>query len=349
MYAYLEARIWYNTFMYKLLNIKKNIIITIMCFLLLVGNSGCSYVRSGVLYSVYPIEYIIYRLSDGQIPTQSIQTNTIVQSTSIVENHEELLYTNAALFHIGNLEPYVELYKDEIKDSLIRDIDLSILNTIYRFERYTPVITDGAMSFIESPYYEGDAFDNVDIDDLDLFLWMDPIVMLSMAKSVYETLVLLYPEQQATMEDNLERLEADLIDLDANFQGLSAKLIEDNQQIKFVSLTASFGTWQRAYGLETYPVILSKYGVLPTDAQLEIIKSKILEDNVQYIVYETNMTDEMIELFDQLQSELGLTRVELSNLSSLTDAEVDEGKDYLSIMYENLSVLETMITDREAK
>ena len=320
-----------------------------MCFLLLVGNSGCSYVRSGVLYSVYPIEYIIYRLGEGTIPAQSIQTNTIVQATSIVDNHEELLYTNAALFHIGNLEPYVELYKDEIKDSLIRDVDLSILNTIYKFKRYTPVINNGEMTFIESPYYEGDAFNGVDMDELDLYLWMDPIVMLSMAKSIYEALVLLYPEQQATMEDNLERLEADLIDLDANYQGLNERLIENNQQIKFVSMTASFGTWQRAYGLETYPIVLSKYGVLPTNAQLEVIKNKILEDNVQYIVYEPNMTDEMIELFDQLQGELGLVRVELSNLSSLTSAEVDEGKDYLSIMYENLSVLETMITDRNAE
>jgi hypothetical protein len=50
------------------------------------------------------------------------------------------------------------------------------------------------------------------------------------------------------------------------------------------------------------------------------------------------------QVFDRLENELLLTRVELSNLSSLTEAEIADGRDYLSLMYENLSVLETMRT-----
>ena len=54
------------------------------------------------------------------------------------------------------------------------------------------------------------------------------------------------------------------------------------------------------------------------------------------------MTIEMSELFNSLADELNLTRVNLSNLSSLTPTQVNDGKDYLSIMYENLSVLENI-------
>ena len=75
-----------------------------------------------------------------------------------------------------------------------------------------------------------------------------------------------------------------------------------------------------------------------------IIKNRIIQDDVRYIVYEPNMSEDMIELFDRLENELLLTRVELSNLSSLTEAEIADGRDYLSLMYENLSVLETMRT-----
>jgi ABC-type Zn uptake system ZnuABC Zn-binding protein ZnuA len=92
--------------------------------------------------------------------------------------------------------------------------------------------------------------------------------------------------------------------------------------------------------------VISKYGVLPNEKQLELIKSRILADGVKYIVYEPNMPQDMVELFNELEEELSLTRVELSNLSSLTDLEISEGKDYLSLMYENLSVLDTMKTDR---
>ena len=45
--------------------------------------------------------------------------------------------------------------------------------------------------------------------------------------------------------------------------------------------------------------------------------------------------------------ELGLIRVDLNNLSSLTSAQSEGNKDYLTLMYENLAALETMLTFRE--
>ena len=56
------------------------------------------------------------------------------------------------------------------------------------------------------------------------------------------------------------------------------------------------------------------------------------------------MTDQMIDLYTQLESELGLKRVNLSNVSSLTTTQIADNKDYFTLMYENLSVLENMAT-----
>ena len=83
--------------------------------------------------------------------------------------------------------------------------------------------------------------------------------------------------------------------------------------------------------------------------QLEAIKQRIIQDDVKYIVYEPNMTTEMSELFNSLADELGLIRVNLSNISSLTQTQINDGKDYLSIMYENLSVLENIAVQVETK
>ena len=66
---------------------------------------------------------------------------------------------------------------------------------------------------------------------------------------------------------------------------------------------------------------------------------------MHYIAYEPNMTEEMAALFDQLSAELGLQRVDLSNLSSLSQQQKEENKDYLSIMTENLDVLESMMEE----
>ena len=85
--------------------------------------------------------------------------------------------------------------------------------------------------------------------------------------------------------------------------------------------------------------------MLPNEKQLDIIKTKIVEDNVKYIAYEPNMTEDMLALFDQLSAELNLQRVDLSNLSSLSADQREDNKDYLSIMVENLNQLESMAED----
>ena len=52
----------------------------------------------------------------------------------------------------------------------------------------------------------------------------------------------------------------------------------------------------------------------------------------------------MIELYNSLISELGLKRVNLYNISSLTSSQLSSGKDYMSLMLENLSILQNMAT-----
>lgn len=329
---------------------KKLIHIVICCILSVTLLSGCTTNRNRIAYSVYPIGYLLQRLGGTDLMMDSVQEDgSIVQRAVLKDNYREILETSAVFFHIGELEPYLTVARNEIIDTGVTENDLSTLNAVYNFQRYTQVVTDGEVTFIEGPYYRGEVFDLVDKDRLDLFLWNDPIMMLSMAKDVYAWLVKTYPEQEAFFTDNLTKLETDLINLDAQYQQLSTNLINNNQEIRFVSMTASFGNWQKTYGFQVYPVVLSKYGVLPTKSQLEQIKTRILNDGVKYIVYEPNMPEDMVALFDELESELSLTRVELSNLSSLTDTEENDGKDYLSLMYENLSVLETMKTERAAQ
>ena len=211
-------------------------------------------------------------------------------------------------------------------------------------KRYTPVIVDGKVSYVEGPYYEGDVFNEIDTYDLDPFIWLSPSGMYCMAKDVYEYLANNYVEQSAYFEDNYKQVADELIALDASYQALAARLVKENKTIKFVSMTGSFGCWQKDFGFQVYPVCLSKYGALPSDAQLEIIKTRIRNDDVRFIAYEPNMPDEMMELMVKLEEELGLKRITLRNISSLTSTQIESGKDYLSLMYENLSVLESIAT-----
>ena len=315
---------------------------TIICMMML---TGCIETKRYIAYSVYTVGYLINRIAGDKVNTISIQTDEMVQVSNIVDNYEEILKDSTYFFHIGKLEPYLDLYSNEITETGVEIVDLSVLNSIYKFQRYTLVYVDGKESYVEGPYYNSELFDKIDTNDNDLMLWMDPIGMLSMANDIYQLLSTNYVEGATAFKDNYSKLESDLIGLDASYQNLSTRLKKENKTIKFVSISASFGNWQKAYGFQIYPVCLSKYGALPSDEELEIIKKRIIDDEVKYIAYEPNMTEDMLNLFNQLETELGLTRVNLNNVSSLTVSQSANNKDYLSLMYENLNVLENMATD----
>ena len=327
------------------ISMRKFIKVIAFCFLFLL--SACTGAKRYVAYTIYPIGYLLNRIGGNKIQSISIQNANLVQVANIIPNYEEVLNDSSYLFYLGGIEPYWEIYEDKINATEAIKIDLSTLNAIYDFKRYTKVYANGVETFVESPYYNGDVFDYVDTNELDLSIWLDPIGMLSMAKDIYSTLAANYVEQSSTFTANYEQLEADLIALDASYQNLATRLKNENKTISFVTMTPNFGNWQKAYGFGIYPVCLSKYGALPGEEELAIIKKRIVDDGVKYIAYEPNMSDEMLELFDELESELGLERINLYNISSLTPSQIAQNKDYLSIMYENLNVLETIAADVE--
>lgn len=305
--------------------------------------SGCAAAKTTIAYTVYPIGFLIERLGKDVVRAQSVQSDTIVQRATIREEYESLLRQSAVFMHIGQLEPYMTVYGAKITQLQPDQIDLSVLNAVYDNQRYTLVTAGDKTAFIESPYYNGEAFKSIDEDAQDLYLWLDPIAMLSMAKDIYSWLKKAYPDAEKALEENLKAVETDLINLDAQYQALAAANTKNRNIVRFVSMSNSFGNWQKTYGFQVYPVVLSKYGVLPDKQQLALIEQRIKEDGVKYIVYEPNMSSDMVTLFNQVENDLHLTRVELSNLSSLTDEQKKSGKDYLSVMYENLSVLQTMV------
>ena len=316
----------------------KKLLVLLMCLSLF----GCTSSRIYTAYTVYPIGYILNRIGGDKITPISIQNSTTVQVAKIRTDYKEVLENSQVLFEIGGLEPYMDLYEDEIKETGVDIQDISVLNALYEFKRYTYVNVDNKDTYVESNWYEGDAFNQVDMYDLDLSIWMDPIGMLSMAKDICDYLSSNYVEESNYFNANYEELSDDLISLDASYQVLSSKLKKENKTIKFVSLSSSFTCWQKAYGFQVYPVCLSKYGAIPSEQQLEAIKERIIKDNVKYIAYEPNLSSDMYELLVQLEDELGLKRINLYNISSLTENQISSGKDYLTLMYENLSILENI-------
>ena len=300
--------------------------------------SGCEEKNPSIATTVYPVQYLVERIGGDDVTVSNITENTMIQRAQIKSSFQDILKDSDALFYIGGLEPYMDLYVDDIRDTGVDMVDLATKSAIYKFERYTSTTIDGITAGTEGPYYEGEEFANLDTYDADPMLWMDPVAMTSMASDIRDYLVQKYPQYKDIFDENYDALELDLARLDADFQAIP----DGKMNISFVSMTPSFGNWQKSYGIKVYPVTLSKYGALPTSDQLAAMKKRIKSDHVRYIAIEQNLSEDMEKLQQQLIDELALIPVNLNNLSSISSEDKKASKDYLTIMYDNLKALESI-------
>lgn len=300
--------------------------------------SGCEEKNPSIATTVYPVQYLVERIGGDDVTVSNITENTMIQRAQIKSSFQDILKDSDALFYIGGLEPYMDLYVDDIRDTGVDMVDLATKSAIYKFERYTSTTIDGITAGTEGPYYEGEEFANLDTYDADPMLWMDPVAMTSMASDIRDYLVQKYPQYKDIFDENYDALELDLARLEADFQAIP----DSKMNISFVSMTPSFGNWQKSYGIKVYPITLSKYGALPTSDQLAAMKKRIKSDHVRYIAIEQNLSEDMEKLQQQLIDELALIPVNLNNLSSISSEDKKASKDYLTIMYDNLKALESI-------
>ena len=115
-------------------------------------------------------------------------------------------------------------------------VELLLQALLYKFQRYSVVYTNDGESYIESPYYDDPLFDDIDSYDYDLFLWLDPSGMLSMAKDVYDTLSSNFVEQSAFFKENYNALYSELTTLEASYQALSTRLKKENKVVKTIKI-----------------------------------------------------------------------------------------------------------------
>lgn len=312
--------------------------IFLICCLLLATLSGCKVETPVACATNYPVYYLISKIGGSYIESCNLSKNELIQRAQVSDTFLDNLNESDLLFYISGLEPYFTVYQDDFNKSSITKVDLAKASAIYKFARTYTMTVDTQEITVESPYYEGEAFKYVDTYDKDLAIWMDPNSMMSMAMTIRDTFVSTYPENATVFEDNYNKLEMEFAQLDASFQNLK----DENRDIAFVTMTPNFGTWQKSYGFRVYPVILSRFGALPTASQLTAIKERIKSDGVKYIAHEENLPEDVEALYNELVAELGLTRINLNNISSISEDAIQNNKDYLTLMYENLAQLESL-------
>ena len=170
----------------------------------------------------------------------------------------------------------------------------------------------------------------------DPHVWLDPVFAQSMAEEIKDELVELNPDQGSLYEENYESLIADLDDVDEELKMVTEDTTRD---IVYIS-HESIGYLADRYGFEQ-AAINGLNNEEPSQQDLTAIVDDIEENNVDYILYEQNITSRVT---DTIQSSTDTETLEFHNLEVLTDEDPDDAT-YQSLMRDNISVLDKVLNE----
>ncbi|PGT91105.1 metal ABC transporter solute-binding protein, Zn/Mn family [Bacillus sp. AFS040349] len=178
-----------------------------------------------------------------------------------------------------------------------------------------------------------------DHGDQDPHVWIDPIHSITLAENIKDALIELNPEGKQTFEDNFQALKTQLEDLDQSFKDV----ISNAEKKEILVSHAAYGYWKNRYGIEQISVLGLSPTEEPSQKELQTIIETAKEHEINYIIFETNVTSNVTDI---VQAEIGAEALTLSNLESITEEDVKNNEDYFSIMERNLETLKTALSSK---
>jgi zinc transport system substrate-binding protein len=164
----------------------------------------------------------------------------------------------------------------------------------------------------------------------DPHIWLDPLLASQLAENIKDAFIELLPEQQELFEKNFHLLQGELNQLNNEF----TEVISNSKNKSFIVSHGAYGYWENRYGLEQKAITGLSPEHEPSQKQLQELVDYAIQNNLQYILFEQNVTPRVAEV---LQKEINAKSLTLHNLSVRTKQDNEE--DYFSLMRKNIQTL----------
>ncbi|MGF2615989.1 ZinT/AdcA family metal-binding protein [Rossellomorea vietnamensis] len=288
-----------------------------------------------VYTTVYPLEYFTEQIAGDEADVESI-----LPPGSNPHNYEpttddmmKIAESDAFIYNGSGLELYAEKISEAVKSEKVKLIEaskgLELINHSHDHD-HEKEHEDGHEQ--EEDGTHEDEHEEHEHGDKDPHIWLDPIRSIELAENIKETLVEIRPEQEDTFNKNFEELKRSLEELDQEFH----TEIESLPENKIIVSHAAYGYWEKAYGIEQIAVSGLSPDNEPSQKELQTIIETAEEYGLKYVLFEQNVTPRVAEI---VRKEIGAEALRIHNLSVLTEEDVKNDEDYLSLMHQNLEVL----------
>lgn len=303
------------------------LIILLLCAVIFSGCSNHSQQNDKKVYtSIYPIYYLTSRIAG-----EGIEVETMIPPSADPHNWEpsprqiaELETCELFIYNGAGLEPWA----DKVR-SLVGTNNTAVLELASLFQEQL-VDSSGEHSAENSVAESGHSH------EYDPHFWLDPVMAKEMAIAIREALIQVDPKNKDLYMENCAALEQDLDKLHEEYINTLSRC----RKKEFVVTHQAFGYLAKRYGLKQISVMGISTESEPSPFRLAELSKLLKEKGINYVFTEPFTGDKVAQT---LAAETGGKVLELNPLGGLTEAQIESGDDYLSIMRENLKQLKVAL------
>lgn len=274
-----------------------------------------------VYTTLYPLAFLASELGGEMVVAESI-----IPAGSDSHSFEP---TSRQMVEIAESDLFI--FNDQVSESYAKSMMDALENEAVKF-------LEGSKGLDKISFTHSHDHDDHDHShgDSDPHVWISPKLMNDLAKNILVELVRLMPEKQTYFNDNFDLLNNRLIELDEKFRTELADFL--NRTILVTH--AAYGYWERDFNLEQIAITGLSASEEPSQRQLVNLLTFVEDSELNYLLFDQNIQPRVA---DVIQKEADLDSLVIHNLEVLTEADIEAGEDYFTLMERNLEVLKTAL------
>jgi len=267
--------------------------------------------------SIYPIQYVAEEITGDNATVKSIYPPGVDAHTYEPTSKEitELAKGNAFIYLGAGMESFAETAADALKSQDILFIEIGEHDHL----------------FTEDEHKHDDH--GHDHGDHDPHIWLEPLRMIEIGEIVKDELVTLNPEKEGEYVENFKALKEDLTTLDEEF----TEILETKENKQLLVSHAAYGYWEERYGIEQIPISGLSSSDEPSQKDLAEIARLAEKEELNYVIFEQTGSNRLASI---IQEYIHADKLTIHNLEVLTEDNIAENENYLSLMKKNLEVLD---------
>ncbi len=171
---------------------------------------------------------------------------------------------------------------------------------------------------------------------IDPHVWLDPLLAKEEVSKITQGFIKIDPKNKLYYQDNENKLNNKLNQLDLIFK----EGLKNCRQKNIITSHAAFAYLGSRYGLNQVAIAGLSPDAEPSAKQLADVADFAKKNNIKYIFFESLVSP---KLSDTIAQEAGAKTLVLDPIEGISDNDIKAGKDYFSVMQENLKNLQTAL------